>query len=76
MARVLSDIESEVRQLARGDQERLLCALLAELDGPPDLDAERIWLDEVQRRSAEFDSGLVKAIPAEEVFARIRSRSK
>jgi putative addiction module component (TIGR02574 family) len=76
MARAVSEIEKEIRNLARPEQEQLLRALLEELDGPADPDAEQVWLDEVQRRSAEFDAGLIKAIPAEEVFARVRSRLK
>jgi hypothetical protein len=28
------------------------------------------WLEEVQRRSAEFDAGRMKSFPAEEVFKR------
>ncbi len=76
MARALSEIEKEIRNLARPEQELLLRALLEELDGPADPDAERAWLDEVQRRSADFDAGLVKSIPAEEVFERVRSRLK
>lgn len=76
MARAIAEIESEIRHLARPEQERLLRALLEELDGPIDPNAERAWLEEVQRRSAEFDAGLVKSIPAEEVFERVRSRLK
>jgi putative addiction module component (TIGR02574 family) len=76
MARAISEIEKEIRNLARPEQERLLRALLEELDGPSDPDADRAWLDEVQRRSADFDAGLIKPIPAEEVFERIRSRLK
>ena len=76
MARALSEIEKEIRNLARPEQELLLRALLEELDGPADPDAERAWLDEVQRRSADFDAGLVKSIPVEEVFERVRSRLK
>ena len=76
MARALSEIEKEIRNLARPEQEQLLRALLEELDGPADPDAERAWLDEVQRRSADFDAGLVKSIPAKEVFERVRSRLK
>jgi putative addiction module component (TIGR02574 family) len=76
MARAISEIEREIRSLARPEQEQLLRALLEELDGPPDPDAERAWLDEVQRRSAELDAGLVKSIPADEVFERVRSRLK
>jgi len=76
MARPISEIEKEIRNLARPEQERLLRALLEELDGPADPDADRVWLDEVQRRSADFDAGLIKPIPAEEVFERVRSRFK
>ncbi|MFC4311113.1 addiction module protein [Steroidobacter flavus] len=76
MARAISEIEREIRSLDRPAQERLLRALLEELDGPADMDADRAWLEEIQRRSAEFDAGLVKAIPAEEVFERARARLK
>jgi putative addiction module component (TIGR02574 family) len=76
MARAMTDIELEIRSLGRPEQERLLRALLEELDGPADPDAERTWLDEVQRRSSEFDAGLIKPIPAEEVFERVRARLK
>ena len=74
MARAIADIEREVRDLNRSEQERLLRTLLEELDGPADADADQAWLDEIRHRSAEFDAGLVKSIPAEEVFARINAR--
>jgi hypothetical protein len=35
---------------------------------------DRAWLEEVQRRSVEFDTGRMKSFPAEEVFERVRSR--
>jgi putative addiction module component (TIGR02574 family) len=73
MVRKLSEIENEIRSLARGDQERLLRALLEELDGPADPGVERAWLEEVQRRSRELDDGTVEAIPADQVFARVRA---
>lgn len=76
MARAIVEIEQEIRSLARPEQEQLLRALLEELDGPPDADAEPAWLDEVQRRSAEFDAGLVKSVAADEVLSRARSRLK
>jgi putative addiction module component (TIGR02574 family) len=76
MARAISDIEREIRTSERPEQERLLRALLEELDGPADPDADRAWLDEVQRRSADFDAGLVKTIPGDEVFERVRARLK
>lgn len=76
MARAITDIEKEIRGLDRPEQERLLRVLLEELNGPADPGADRAWLDEVRRRSAEFDAGLVKPIPAEEVFERVRARLK
>jgi hypothetical protein len=43
-----------------------------------DIEAEvrGLWLAEVQQRSAEFDASLVKLIPAEEVFERLRAQFK
>ena len=55
-------------------KERLLRALLEELDGPPDSGVEEAWLDEVQRRSRELDAGLVELIPADKVFADLRAK--
>lgn len=76
MARAITEIEEELRSLPAKAQERLLHVLLEELDGPPDPDVEASWLDEVQRRSRELDEGLVKTIPAKEVFANLRERLK
>jgi putative addiction module component (TIGR02574 family) len=74
MARAIAEIEDEIRHLSRPEQERLLRALLEELEGPGDADADRAWLEEAQRRSTEFDAGLVTPIPADEVFHRVRTR--
>jgi putative addiction module component (TIGR02574 family) len=76
MARSIADIEEEIRALQRPEQERLLRALLEELDGPADADVDRMWLEEVQRRSAELDAGRVETVPAEDVFERVRARLK
>jgi len=74
MARAVSEIEREIRALPDMEKERLLRALLEELDGPPDPDVELAWLDEIQRRSRDLDAGLVKTIPAETVFAEIGAK--
>jgi hypothetical protein len=76
MVRAITEIEEEIRHLPAKAQERLLHVLLEELDGPPDPDVEAAWLEEVQRRSRELDEGSVKAIPAKEVFAKLRERLK
>jgi putative addiction module component (TIGR02574 family) len=74
MARAVSEIEQEIRALPDPEKERLLRALIEELDGPPDPGAEQAWLDEIQRRSRELDAGLVEAIPADQVFADARAK--
>ena len=66
MARAVSEIEKEIRGLEPDDQEHLLRALLEELDGPPDPNVERAWLEEAQRRSRELDAGTLATIPADE----------
>jgi len=76
MARPLAKIEEEVRSLSTAEKEALLRVLWEELDGPADPDVEAAWLQEVSRRSQELDSGAVKSIPAEEVFARLRVQIK
>jgi len=35
---------------------------------------ETAWLAEVQRRSAEIDSGAVEIVPAEEAFAKLETK--
>jgi putative addiction module component (TIGR02574 family) len=74
MARAASEIEQEIRALPDLEKERLLRALLEELDGPLDPDAEQAWFDEIQRRSRELDAGLVETIPADQVFADARAK--
>ena len=74
MAREVSEIEEEIRALPDPQKERLLRALLEELDGPPDPDADQAWLIEIQRRSQELDAGLVEPIAADKVFADLRAK--
>jgi hypothetical protein len=76
MARPISTIEQEIRSLSASDKEGLLRVLLEELDGPPDLEAEAVWLEEVHKRSRELDAGGVECIPANEVFETIDSSLK
>jgi len=74
MARDIAEIELEVRALDVLDKERLLRALLEDLDGPPDPDAEAALAQEIARRCKELDDGTVQSIPAEEVFEELRAQ--
>jgi putative addiction module component (TIGR02574 family) len=76
VARPISTIEREIRDLSTSDKEGLLRVLLEELDGPPDPDTEAAWLEEVHRRSGEIESGTVKPVSSEEVLSSIESALK
>jgi len=76
MARKVEEIEREIRSLSDGDRMRLLRDLVADLDGNPDPEVEKAWLEEAQRRLQELQQGVVEAVPAEEVFKSARDRLK
>ena len=72
MARAIAEIEEEIRSLADDDKVRLLRLLLKDLAGLADADADCLWIEEIQRRTYELDSGLVSPVPADKVFANAR----
>jgi putative addiction module component (TIGR02574 family) len=63
--------------LALPDEEqlRLVAALVAAVDERGLRPFEDSWLTEIQRRSAEYDSGAVQAIPWGDVKQRARGGS-
>jgi hypothetical protein len=74
MAKAITDIERDIRELDVDQKLELLRSLVAELDGPADANAERAWLETSQRRYREFVEGKVSGIPGPLVFERLRSR--
>jgi putative addiction module component (TIGR02574 family) len=68
------DIEAEVLKLPSHERARLAEVLIASLDDDDEI--AQAWADEAERRYEELRSGAVKAVPAEEVFARIRARPR
>jgi hypothetical protein len=73
MARAIADIEQDILALSEEDRLALLRVLIADLDGPPDADVDRSWLDEAERRDRELESGAVASIPADDVFREARA---
>ena len=59
------------RALPPAEQVELIDALIAALDEgvAPPLDPD--WMQEIQRRSQEYDAGLVKPVPWSEVQAAL-----
>jgi hypothetical protein len=76
MTHAVDELEAKIRSLKPGEKTELLRSLIAELDGPPDPDVERAWLEAVARRNREIAEGKVKPVPGEQVFERARSRLK
>jgi putative addiction module component (TIGR02574 family) len=77
MPATLEQVTEEVRELSPQDREQLLARLIRDLEPVDNLstaEIESAWDKEIARRLEEIDSGKVKAIPAEEVFARIQAK--
>jgi len=64
------------KALSRSEQERadLACSLMDSLDSVVDADAETAWAEEIERRVADLESGMVKTVPWDDVRARSSSR--
>jgi putative addiction module component (TIGR02574 family) len=71
MAATLETIEQEALTLSDADRTQLIERLLASLDPDPEIDGA--WLVEAKRRDEEIESGEVKALPGEEVLARLKA---
>jgi putative addiction module component (TIGR02574 family) len=67
----IEEIEAVALGLPGEQLDELIDRLAAHRGMNPDLEQE--WLDEVQRRVAEYDAGEVKGIPMEETLAKLRA---
>ena len=61
------------KALTTNERSRLVDILLESLHEPAIAEVEAAWEAEIERRLAEYDRGEVKAVDAEEVFAKARS---
>ncbi len=67
----LDSVEAAALELTAEERAELVERLIDTVLPPPPLQPG--WEEEIARRVAELDAGLVKSIPAEEVFARMRT---
>jgi putative addiction module component (TIGR02574 family) len=58
-------------RLSAAERARLIERLIASLDTDPVV--EEAWAAEVERRSAEIESGAVSPVPGPEVLASLRA---
>lgn len=67
----LEEVREAVKELTAEERDILSQELLTDRQGI-DPSIEKVWITEAERRLEELESGKVKGIPAEEVFAKIR----
>jgi putative addiction module component (TIGR02574 family) len=72
----VAELVQRGRALAPEERERLVDQLLESLNEPAASELNAAWEAEIERRLAEYDRGDVKAIDAEEVFAKARHIAK
>jgi putative addiction module component (TIGR02574 family) len=64
----------EALALAPQERAELVEQLLATFQSPPDPHLDELWAREAEDRLDAYERGDLKAVPAEEVFDRIRQR--
>lgn len=72
MATTIEALEAEVLKLAPSERSRLLERLIISLD--EDAEVEEAWAKEADRRQTELDSGVVTAVPGDQMMERLRAR--
>jgi putative addiction module component (TIGR02574 family) len=69
-------LEKEALALPVEERARLAELLLESLDSLSEEDAEKLWLDEAERRATKIDEGAVTLVSSEELERRARAALK
>ena len=67
----LEILEAQALKLTAAERAAFAQMLLASLD--EDLEIDNAWADEVERRIAEVDAGIIQVIPIAEAIAKVRA---
>lgn len=70
----IKSIEKAALSLQPEARAQLAHALVQSISDLSEEEMERLWLTEAERRDAEMESGVVKGIPGDTVFERVRAR--
>lgn len=70
------EIEQSALKLDEKHRAELAKRLLISLEESIDEDIEQAWMDEINRRKAQVESGDVETIPGEEVLEKARNLLK
>jgi putative addiction module component (TIGR02574 family) len=73
MADPARELELRALKVPAKERARLAERLIASLDQATDPDAQRLWLEEAERRLDELESGRLSGVPADETFEKARS---
>lgn len=73
MAKPVSKLASDIKDLPDSDKLKLVDAILASLHRP-DPEMDKVWAKEANKRLASLKAGRTKAIPYKDVIAKYRSR--
>lgn len=69
------DLTEKALELPLAQRAELARQLLDSLEDISEEENDALWAAEAERRYADFRAGKIKAVPAEEVFARLRTRN-
>ena len=76
MSSQFDELTKRIRALPARERVELVRVLIDDLDPGKDPDVEKLWLEEAERRYAQYLRGEVEAIPGDEVMAEARKRLK
>jgi len=76
MSRDPTDIAAEALEIPLTARAELASHLLDSIDDLSEEENEQLWAEEAERRFAEYKAGNIEAVPADEVFSRLRARNK
>jgi len=70
----VQEIEENALKLSSHERAILAEHLITSLEGEEDPDAERLWIEEAERRYMKYKEGKIKAKPADMVFKEAYSK--
>lgn len=68
------EVEAKALKLSPEERAELAHRLIESLEGPGRGDFEAEWIEEAERRYAEYRKGLVAGRPVEEVLRKAKAR--
>jgi putative addiction module component (TIGR02574 family) len=74
--KTLEEVEHDALELPTTSRVLLAEQLLDSLDQPDQQRLETLWAAEIGQRLSRYERGETKGIPGEEVFRRIRARTR